>query len=79
MQSGLFKLNLSDFLKGALVAILTAVIGALYALVQSGTFPTTFAELQPVLVAAVTAFLAYISKNLVTNSQGEVATPEPPK
>ena len=70
MKSGLFKLNLRDFLRGLLVAILTAIIAVIYEAIQTGSG----IDWKLVIIAGVTAALGYLSTNLFTNSTGELLT-----
>ena len=72
------KLNLSDFWKGLIVAVLMAVATGVYTSVEAGRFPSTWADWKVILLAGVGAGLAYVMKNLVTNSQGGIAKKEPP-
>lgn len=75
MRSKFLNLNTRDFLKGLLIAVLTAVLATVGVLIESGTLFTK-ASLTTIGIAALSAFLAYISKNLFTNTQGEILTPE---
>lgn len=72
-MSAFGKLNWADFGKGLLIAVLTAVFTAIYTTVQAGTL--TF-DWNVILTTAITAALAYISKNLFTNSQNQIAKTE---
>lgn len=75
MRSKFFALNWRDFLKGLIVAVLTAVFAVVAGLIQTGELFSK--ESLPVIgVAALTALLAYLSKNLFTNSSGEILTGE---
>ena len=69
------KLNLRDLINGLVVAFLTAAITGLTQILDSGVLPS-LAELKSAGLAGVVASLAYLLKNLVTNSQGEVAKVE---
>lgn len=40
MNSNFLKLNFVDVLKGLIVAILTAILGAVYAILSAGGLPT---------------------------------------
>ena len=75
-QSKLFSINWADFGKGLLIAFLTALIGGVYELLQAGSMVFDWPTLQPILEAALAAGLAYILKNLFTNSAGEIAKSE---
>lgn len=69
------KLNLRDLINGLVVAFLTASLTGLVQILDSGVLPS-LAELKSAGLAGVVASLAYLLKNLVTNSQGEVAKVE---
>jgi hypothetical protein len=72
-MSKLFSLNSSDFLKGLLLAVLTSVITIVYSSLQSGSL--TF-DYKLIGTTALSSALAYIMKNLVTNSSGEILKSE---
>jgi len=69
------KLNLRDLINGLVVAFLTASLTGLVQILDSGVLPS-LAELKSAGIAGVVASLAYLLKNLVTNSQGEMAKVE---
>ena len=75
-MSGLFKLNVQDFIKGFIVAALAAIGTVLLPLLEAGALPT-LAQFGMAGAAGLTAGLAYLAKNLFTNSDGEIAKPEP--
>ena len=75
MKSKLFNLNRRDFFKGLVVAILTAIITFLTDILQSGVV-IDIDVLKRVAVASVIGFLSYILKNMLTNSEGQILTPE---
>jgi hypothetical protein len=68
-NSKLFKLNLNDFTKGLVIVLLTASISTLY---QSYTQVPPSINWQTVLNNSIMAGLAYILKQVGTNSKGEV-------
>ena len=71
-RSNFLNLNWRDFLKGLLLSILSAVITFVYGVVQSGTsFDGEFFKAAGVV--AVTTLLAYLSKNLFENSDGDLS------
>jgi len=74
-KANFLSLNLRDLLKGAIVAVLTAVFATLTALLETGKLFEK-ASLPLIGAAALTAFLGYLTKNLFTNSQGEILTTE---
>jgi hypothetical protein len=69
-SSKFFALNWKDFFKGLLVAVISAIITTLYELVQTGDF-LNVGTLKKVGLVALSAFLAYLIKNLFTNSSNE--------
>ena len=68
MKSSIFTLNKADFLKGLIIAVITAVITILYNTVQVGSLAFDW---KAISTAAASAALAYIMKNLLTNSEDE--------
>lgn len=76
MNSNFFSLNLLDFAKGLFIAVLTSVITLLYTSIESGEL--TF-DWKLIGTTALTSALAYIMKNLLTNSEGKLLKKEPKK
>lgn len=70
-QSKFLGLNVSDAVKGIIMAFLAAVLTAVYAAISDGDWPSK-AELLDSLRVGLTASLAYILKNLFTNSEGQL-------
>jgi len=74
MNSPLLKLGSHDIVKGAITAVLAAVITVLYGVVSQAGFNVFEADwsaiLSSVIQASFTAFLAYISKNFLTAEDG---------
>ena len=64
--SGLFELNLKDFIKGAIVAVLAAVVDILVNQLSSGEF-----KKDEILLVAGVAFLAYIKSRFLSNEVGD--------
>lgn len=79
MKSEFFKLNLSDFTKGLIVAVATAVLTSLYAMIEKGDFVFDKADIKLILLSGLGAGIAYLLKNLTTNSDGQYLTTEKPK
>jgi hypothetical protein len=73
MNSSLFTLNSKDWIKGLVVAVLTAVITVVYSTIQTGTLVLDWKSIS---IAAISAALAYITKNLLTNSSDQFLTKE---
>lgn len=69
--SEFFKLNWMDVLKGFVTAVLTALVGGIYNALQTGTLPD-MAAMKVILIASVTTGLAYLIKNVFTNSNGQL-------
>ena len=74
-QSPFGKLNLRDLLNGLVVAFLTASLTGLITILDSGVLPT-LEQLKSAGLAGLVASLAYLLKNLVTNSEGKVGAGE---
>lgn len=77
MRSEFLKLNLRDFFKGLIVAILTAVLTFLQTIVVDPSLYSFKAVIIKCGWVALAAIIAYLLKNLITNSNGEILTPEP--
>lgn len=71
------KLNLRDLLNGLVVAFLTASLTGLIQILDSGLLPDLL-QLKTAGLSGLVAALAYLLKNLVSNSNGEMAKKEPP-
>jgi hypothetical protein len=76
MRSKLFSLNLRDFLKGMLYAILSAVITFAASQLQGGV-PLDLELLKKCGMVALSTLIAYVGANLFQNSKGEFLTKEP--
>jgi hypothetical protein len=74
-KSKFLNLNARDFLKGLLVAVLTALLTGVYQLLQMGG-DLSWLTLKPVVMASAAAGLSYLIKNLLSNSQDEFAKTE---
>jgi len=73
MNSSLFTLNSKDWIKGLVVAVLTAVITVVYSTIQTGTLVLDW---KAISIAGISAALAYITKNLLTNSSDQFLAKE---
>jgi hypothetical protein len=73
MNSTLFNLNSTDFLKGLIMAVLTTVITVVYQTVEAGSLVFDW---KAIGTMALTSALAYIMKNLFTNSTGKLFAKE---
>lgn len=66
-MNNLFNLNLNDFFKGLVVAVLSAVLQFLYQLIVAHGFDITKTDLQQLLSVAALAGLSYLAKNFLTD------------
>ena len=76
--TGFFQVNGHDLLKGFITAVFTVIVASLGMSVNSQHVPT-LADLQTAGAAGLTAGIAYLMKNLFTNSRDRFMTKEPPK
>ena len=63
-----FTLNLQDLGKGALVSAVAAGLASLYTILSTGAIPT-LTDLKTVGLVALTAGVAYLTKNFFTPAQ----------
>lgn len=75
-NSKFFSLHFGDLFKGAVVAFLSAALAALIQVLEAGALPD-LAQLKSSALAGAVAGLAYLCKNLLTNSEGQIAKKEP--
>jgi hypothetical protein len=73
MQSTFFNLNTNDFIKGLVMAVLSTVITVVYQTVEAGSLVFDWKSIGTM---ALTTALAYIMKNLFTNSTGKLFAAE---
>jgi len=75
MNSPLFKIGSSDVFKGAVTAVLAAIITVLYGVVSQAGFNVFEADwgviLTNVTQGALTAFIAYLGKNFLSTENGD--------
>ena len=74
MNSKLLWLNLGDFERGLIVAVLSAVLTVIYQSVSTGSFVINWTS---VLAVAAASGISYILKNLGTNSEGKILKTDP--
>jgi hypothetical protein len=70
-MSKFLTLDRVDIIKGAIVAAGTAVGASLIGILNAGAFPSQ-SDLRSAGIAAASALIAYLLKNLVTNSNGDI-------
>lgn len=68
-MSTFLNLNSSDFIKGLIMAVLSSVITVVYQTVEAGSIVFDWKAIGTI---ALTTALAYIMKNLFTNSTGKL-------
>jgi hypothetical protein len=66
-----FALSIKDIIKGFITSFLTVVITMLITVLNTGIFPATLEQWKPILLAGLTACLAYLLKNWLTNSDNK--------
>lgn len=71
MNSSFLKLNIKDFAKGLLVAVISAVLTVVYTSLQAGSLNFDW---KVIATTALTAALAYLTKNVFQNQSGEIGT-----
>lgn len=74
--SKFFNLNVRDFIKGFVVAVLTAFATVLYQTLESGALPSP-AQLKVAGINAAAAGVGYLLKNFLTNSEHKILKLEP--
>jgi hypothetical protein len=73
IMSTFLNLNSSDFIKGLIMAVLSTVITVVYQTVEAGSLVFDW---KAIGTMALTSALAYIMKNLFTNSNGKLFATE---
>lgn len=71
MKSNFMNLNLLDIFKGFFVSVIATVLTTVLNLIQNGSDLFSL-EWKSILSVALTAGLAYIVKNLLTNNKDEI-------
>lgn len=73
MQSTFLTLNTADFIKGLIISVLSSVLTVVYQTVEAGSLVFDWKSIGTI---ALTSGLAYIMKNLFTNSTGSLFAKE---
>ena len=76
MKSRLFTIDIRDLLNGLFVAFLTALLTGVIDILGNGAV-FDWIHIKPVLIAGISAALAYILKSLSTNSRNQLFMKEP--
>jgi hypothetical protein len=74
--TGLGKLCKNDWVKGLVVAIITAPLTIIYQSVEAGSLVINW---KVIIAAALTGGIAYLLKNLGTGTGGKLLTNDQPK
>ena len=80
LVSRFLSLNQRDWIKGLRVAVVGAVLGAVYPTIQNWITGTDWSlkfDWHAVVKAAIGAAVTYLTTKFVTNSAGEFLKPEP--
>lgn len=75
-DSGFLKLQVQDFAKGLIVAVLGAVLAIIQTSIEAGNLHFDWSA---ILKTAGLAALAYITKNWLTNNKGQFGVKDVPK
>lgn len=70
MKSKFLRLNSRDFINGLIVVMFCTFITGLYQLIANGGV-INWLTIKPVIIAAIGSGVAYLTKNLLTNSKGK--------
>ncbi|HUX58544.1 MAG TPA: hypothetical protein VMV77_16360 [Bacteroidales bacterium] len=76
MKSKIFTLDYRDLINGLLIAFLAAMIDGIIKILGSGAV-FDWPSLKIVLIAGISAALAYLVKSLSTNSHNQLFRKEP--
>jgi hypothetical protein len=74
-MSSFLSLNTKDFLKGLGITIGGSIIASAIAILNTGRLPNLI-ELKAIAISSISVGVAYILKNLFTNSSNEFAKKE---
>lgn len=77
-RSRLFRVNITEFLKGLAGAIGTGMLVSLHD-IYTAKGGISNADFSPSLTVGISAGVLYIGKKLFTNSDGKLLKKEPPK
>lgn len=73
MNSSLFRLNVRDFGKGAVLAVLASVLTPILAAAQTGDFNALISlDWGAIAKTALTVFIAYVLKNFLSDAEGRL-------
>lgn len=75
MNSKPFRLDVSDFLKGAVVAVIVAILGAVQQALSAHGLDVGAWDWGFILNLGVSTFIGYLGKNFISDEEGKVLTP----
>ena len=67
----LFSIGMSDLIKGLIVTIITASLTMLGTSIESGSLPLDWMAWKPIALSGCGAGIAYLLKNILTNSKDQ--------
>lgn len=70
MRSDFLRLNSRDFYKGLIVVTICTLVTGTYQVIANGGI-LSWLTFKPVVIAVIGAAISYLTKNLLTNSQGD--------
>jgi len=71
MENKYLSLGKNDIVKGFIMAVLAAIMTAVYASIQSNELLFTWLYFKPIIINAIGAGIAYLLKNFFTNSNDQ--------
>lgn len=71
-MSKFFRLNGTDFLKGLIMLVISTLLSSLIVVLGSADFHFDWEHMRLILLPIIIAVLTYLSKNLITNSDGKI-------
>ena len=70
MRSKFLRLNTRDFIKGMIVVVICTFVTGIYQLIANGG-DINWITVKPVVIAAAGSAISYLTKNLLSNSEGD--------
>jgi hypothetical protein len=71
MKSKFLTLDVRDFIQGLIIVIFCTFITGFYQLIANGGV-INHETMKPVIIAAIGSGVSYLTKNLLTNSKGQL-------
>jgi len=70
MKSNFFNLEKADIIKGFIMAFLSALAMGVYQAIDAQVIEFSWTFFKPIVLTSIGAGIAYLIKNLFTNSEG---------